>query len=105
MELEDKIKLEILRNHQLNHFKSGESWYAGITNNIERRSKEHSVVKFLNDFRFIEASCQSAAAEIEKILHDKYRFVGGGKTNTIGNGSVDDSVFVYIYKISFWTKQ
>lgn len=64
-------------------------YYCGITNDIERRAKEHNT----NVFGAIECANADVAKNLEAMMHDE----GFDTGKQLGNGQ-DDSKFVYVYK-------
>ena len=65
-------------------------YYCGITNDVERRAKEHNA-EFIN---YVESDSKETAIAAE-ILLGKNGYDIGKKA---GNGARENSVFVYIYK-------
>lgn len=65
-------------------------YYCGITNDLERRSKEHNAV-FMS---FVECDDKDTAIATERLLGDSNYDIG----KKAGNGARDNSVFVYIYR-------
>lgn len=77
----------------MNNFKYGETkrnYYCGITNDLERRAKEHNTT-------FITTAKVNSFEEakiVEEALHKKGYCTG----KQLGNGN-EDTVHVYMYKI------
>lgn len=72
-------------------FKRNE-FYCGITNNLEKREKQHNA-KFLCS---VLCDSKDTAIEVEAFL-GKNDYDIGAKA---GNGAKENSVYVYIYKIT-----
>src|SRR5690554_4802549 len=90
-----------IRNFSLAHGGDGNKFYIGITNDIQRRLfDEHKVDEEKGTYFFREATSKESACRIEKYLLDKYPFFDGDT-----GGGIDDSVFVYIYKVEDSTAQ
>ena len=66
-------------------------FYFGITNNIERREREHNAT-FLISFNVVN---DESAKQIERIMNQK-----GFTTGKVANGASDGSTFVYLYLIT-----
>lgn len=69
---------------------SRNDFYCGITDDIERRQKEHCILKFLT-----YTTCDSF--ETAKTLERKLHELGYDTGKQLGNGN-ENSIFVYIYK-------
>ena len=79
-------------------FKRYKHLYIGITNNIDRRLfGDHCVDPNLDDYIFFRAYNRKVAGRIEK------HFLNIGLDGGPGGGK--NAVFVYVYRISSWTKQ
>ena len=72
-------------------------YYVGITDDLERRSKEHNAM-FLYSAK---AKTKDAAVELEDMLGE----LGFDNGDRPGNGAKDDTVNVYIYKKTKDTKE
>ena len=72
-------------------------YYCGITDNLERRAGEHNVSKYT-----ATATCDSfeTACKIEEGLHN----AGFDAGKQLGNGT-EDSIYVYMYRKSQYTKE
>ena len=77
------------------------NFYCGITNDVEKNLARHNI-----DCYLVAYKCDSRviASKIEEILKRKYYF-DIGDVDYGGNGGVDDSVFVYMYRKTSQTKQ
>ena len=69
----------------------------GITNDLDRRSKEHNAT-FLTH---VKAKSKELAIELEEKLGE----LGFDNGDRPGNGAEDDTVYVYIYKKTKDTKE
>lgn len=67
-------------------------YYCGITNNLDRRAGEHKT-EFLGH---VECDSKDTAIEVEILLGENGYDIG----KKAGNGAKDNSVFVYIYKMT-----
>lgn len=77
----------------MSNFKYGETkrnYYCGITNDLERRAKEHNANFILTK----EMKSFEEAKIVEEALHAKGYCTG----KQLGNGD-EDTVYVYMYKI------
>ena len=77
----------------ISNFKYGETkrnYYCGITNDLERRAKEHNANFILTK----EMKSFEEAKIVEEALHEKGYYTG----KQLGNGD-EDTVHVYMYKI------
>lgn len=72
-------------------------YYCGITNNLSQRAAWHNA-KFI---KHIRATNVDMANEIEIILQNAGFYCG----SVAGNAHESDSVYVYIYKITPWTRE
>lgn len=79
-----------LKNHyEIDYLPS--DFYAGITNNVARRMKEHNAEGYYIDCYTYECAC-----EVESLLAREGFKVG----KRAANGGADDSRFVYVYCIT-----
>ena len=65
-------------------------YYCGITNDVERRAKEHNA-EFIN---YVESDNKETAIAAETLLGESGYDIG----KKAGNGARENSVFVYVYK-------
>lgn len=70
-----------------------DEWYAGVTNDPQRRLKEHAVDPDEGDYTWVECTDADVAADAEAELHELGYQGGPG-------GSQKDTVFVYVYEIT-----
>lgn len=83
-----------ITNYINNNGGSANTWYVGITNDIDRRLfTEHGVDKENGLWIYEPTSSDSIARSIEKHFADAGLEGGGG-------GGDDDSTFVYAYKMT-----
>lgn len=71
--------------------------YCGITNDIERRMKEHTDNDFqIEDNRIFACKCDNSeiAKEVERLMCNKNYDTGRNPKS----GGCDDSVYVYLFK-------
>lgn len=92
--INEKLSIILARfeNTYMNYFKIGETrkdYYCGITNDLNRRSKEHNATFILTK----EMKSFEDAKKVEKLLHEKGYCTG----KQLGNGN-EDSVYVYMYR-------
>lgn len=66
------------------------NYYCGITNDLERRAKEHNATFIVN----LQMNSFEEAKIVEKALHEKGYYTG----KQLGNGD-EDTVYVYMYRI------
>lgn len=64
--------------------------YCGITNDLERRRKEHNVAQYIHT---VKMDSFELAQEVEAIMHD----AGFDTGKQLGNGQ-EDTVYVYLYR-------
>lgn len=92
----DSIGLsEVLSSRDSNPDRS--NLYCGITNDIERRMKEHTDNDFqIEDNRIFACKCDNTeiAKEVERLMSNKNYDTG----RNLGTGGCDDSVYVYLFK-------
>lgn len=87
--------LEVLNGKDSNPDRS--NLYCGITNNIERRMKEHNDNDFqIGDNRIFACKCDNTeiAQEVERLMSNKNYDTGRNP----GAGGCDNSVYVYLFK-------
>jgi len=76
-------------NPRINH------WYAGITNNTDRRKAEHILEKeIIKHWKFIDAGSVDNANEVEKYFSEK-----GTRNLPFKNGGKKNSKYAYIFKL------
>lgn len=71
-------------------------FYAGITNNVDRRLKEHNAAGY-----YIDCGTYDCACEVETLLANEGFNVGACPAN----GGTEDSKYVYVYQITASTIQ
>lgn len=64
--------------------------YCGITNELERRRKEHNVMQYIQT---VKMDSFELAQEVEAIMHD----AGFDTGKQLGNGQ-ENTVYVYLYR-------
>ena len=77
-------------------------FYCGITNDIVSRKYDHEQKDYAGrEIEFVialQCADMKTAADTDMIMHRQYGFYMG-KIETYGNGAVEDSDYVYIYRI------
>lgn len=85
------------------YYKAKEFWdtksdfYCGITNDLERRNREHGIDNVLY---WVKTDCFETAKSLEDLLHN----AGYDTGEQIGNGT-EDSTIVYMYRKTTKTKE
>lgn len=97
MEYSCSDPIEAYQGFFISHFlnsKPGEegryNFYCGITNNLERRYKEHNVAQYIHT---VKMDSFDLAQEVEAMMHK----AGYDTGEQLGNGQ-EDTVYVYLYR-------
>ena len=76
--------------------------YVGITNDIERRAREHNIA--INEIVFYaQTSAQWVAAKVEELAYELGFAIGDVEYG--GNGTNSHSIYVYAYVITGESRQ
>lgn len=75
--------------HSYSYGETRKSYYCGITDNLDRRSKEHNAI-FI---KTMTADTFEGAKKLEQALYD----AGFDTGSQVGNGT-ENSVYIYMYK-------
>lgn len=81
----------------IRRFGQSSDWYVGITNDPDRREREHRNSDYpgLEHFAYLEVDSREVAHAIEHYICKRYKTIN---SCTIG-GARSDSKYVYVFKV------